>query len=75
MENSEGVVNLALSDSKALQRAGTTAYGSLIEAMRYFLRGKGLDQQQLKSLSHALRCEMLKKIHEDLRVIADPEVG
>jgi hypothetical protein len=53
-------------------RANTTSYRSVLEAVRYILRRKGLQTAQLKQLTYQLRQEMVNQAHEDLRRMTDP---
>ncbi|EDQ90981.1 uncharacterized protein MONBRDRAFT_31645 [Monosiga brevicollis MX1] len=53
-------------------RGDTPHYHCVIEATRYLLARRGLSSDQLAQLQYALSRDTMQKVHEDLRVLADP---
>jgi len=62
------------SDWRTPQRAGSSPYRNLWEALRYYLRQSGLSVPHLKQLSFCLRLGLMNKVQEDLITLKNGEV-
>ena len=63
----------ACAEWRTPRRSGTGYFGAAMEALRYTLRFRGLNREQLKQFAYAFRREILNKVRDDLCVVADPE--